>query len=315
MIECPNCHQQIKKEVKFCPHCGKQLIDNKKQFQNNQNKKSVNSDFFEKIAPNQQNLSKVFVFAERNTITIFAFFLLAVLFDPLRWVLLLLLIALLYFYPLLSNKTEFPWNIKLSNDNKKNVVKSEEYNPTKVVQEPKEPKSTVTKPHQSINQAKSVMSTKNGFVTTGELWLGIICLVIGLCLYFIGKSQTQDVGSQVISVVQQGSLNNGGYLYILGGALADFGILATIGGLVKGYTHNLNSGVVFKVVGVIILVIAASLAIYSYANPVETAVNAYRSGIGIDDVQNIVQLAKIIPWIAGIIYAVGILLSAIKPSK
>ncbi|WP_429971770.1 zinc-ribbon domain-containing protein [Fructilactobacillus sp. Tb1] len=338
MKECPNCHYENNDDTNFCVKCGTKLgapvtrVSKEKDSQNDLEKKiadlesklkkqkleknSVN--IFERISFTEDHFRKIVAFSEKSSITILAFFILAVILDPFKWLLLIILMLMLYLYPLLSNETSFPWETKihdwLNNDDK--VTKKHEplFEEEKVTHsKPASTTTSETAPNKTVEFKNSIKKT--GFSFNTELWLGLISLVIGLVLYTMGQSQTQDVSSQVLSVFQNGSLNNGGYLYVIGAALTEFGLLATVGGLVKGFTHNFSGGLGLKVVGVLVLICSAGMAMYVYANPVSSAISAYQSGASIGDMQNLVQVAKLIPWIAGIIYAIGIVLNLVKKDK
>lgn len=336
MVECPNCHKKNEPGTKFCSNCGyelnsndtqndtneseklKQEIDQLKSKLNTQKVEKDSVDIFEKIVPNRHNLSKVLAFSEHSSITIFAFFAFSVVLDSLRWWLLLILMLMLYFYPLLSGKTGFPWEegthkgINDSNGNSnlnRNINENIRPKPSHIVSnnDVKEPEFKASEKQPQTNTVAT-----SSFKVNNELWSGIISLIIGLILYSIGNNNVQDMGSQIGSVFQNGSLNNGGYLYVIGLVLAEFGGLATIGGLVKGFSHNFTGGMIFKAIGVVVLIIAAGLGMYVYANPVDTAMNVVQSRTTMDDLQNILQVAKMIPWLAGFIYVIGIAFSAVK---
>lgn len=87
------------------------------------------------------------------------------------------------------------------------------------------------------------------------------------------------------------------------------GILAVIGGLLKAILKKHNGGNVMKALAVIIAVIAGGIATYVYSNPVTSAVGAAESGITLSDIGAILNIIKMIPWVVGLFYVIGIIIN------
>lgn len=143
-----------------------------------------------------------------------------------------------------------------------------------------------------------------------ELLVGIILSPIGLILQLSGSDGATDRINQLQSVLQNRTLDGSGYIYIWGYLALRIGLLALVGGLVKGFIHKANSGITLKAIAVLAGVATAAVTSYVYAHPFASAVDAarmaYDSGASLDDISNIVQMVKYLPFVVIGIYALGI---------
>ena len=293
----------------------------------------------ERIVPNRNHFIQVLEFMKDNAISLFIVFMIAIIAPAIRWWLLLIYLVFVYFYPLLSTNKRFWWDKKLDDwfhdkDNLKNIYKStsnslNSINQTihsnhkdveqnnahqqELIKKMQAARSDSATPDKPTSDATTVQAMHTGFRTSGELILGIVALVCGTPMFFIGRNSVSDAGTQISSVLNNGSLDSSGYLYIIGMFLMATGVLALIGGIVKGATGHTGGGVA-KAMGLIIGLIIAGVACYVYANPVDSAVSAaqaaYNSGASMDDISGAYKAVKIIPWIAAGLYGLGILLNA-----
>lgn len=298
----------------------------------------------ERVVPNREHFIQVLEFMKDNAISLFIVFIIAIIAPAIRWWLLLIYLVFVYFYPLLSTNKRFWWDKKLDDwfhdkDNLKNIYKStsnslSSINQTihsnhkddeqadahqqELIKEMQAARSDSVTPNDPINDAPTAQIIHQGFRTSGELILGIVALICGTPMFFIGRNSVSDAGTQISSVLSNGSLDSSGYLYIIGMFLMGIGVLALIGGIVKGATGHTGGGLA-KVLGFVLGVIIAGVACYVYANPVDSAVSAaqaaYNSGASMDDISTAYKAVKIVPWIAAGLYGLGILLNAMHAKQ
>ncbi|MDN6447734.1 MAG: zinc ribbon domain-containing protein, partial [Lacticaseibacillus paracasei] len=80
--------------------------------------------------------------------------------------------------------------------------------------------------------------------------------------------------------------------------------------------RQLQGGGVLKFLGIAICVGAAIAASYVYANPVSSSLRAaeaaYSSGMSYSDIQNLIGVIKALPYVAAIIYGLGIFVNATR---
>ena len=119
-----------------------------------------------------------------------------------------------------------------------------------------------------------------------------------------------------MSLFQSGSLSTSGCLYIWGVCLLGIGAAMTLGGIIKDIRRQLQGGGVLKFLGIAICVGAAIAASYVYANPVSSSLRAaeaaYSSGMSYSDIQNLIGVIKALPYVAAIIYGLGIFVNATR---
>lgn len=257
---------------------------------------------------------------QANPLLIVCLWLVVTLFPFIRWYVLIVALIALIFVPLMTSNFALPWEQKISSylqtrrhllsDSLQGLKNSGQHFDRAKVRKA----SAQMKPNLQMTSGKT-----SHFHFNKEFWLGLIAGIGGFWLYKTGENEAGDVLSQIGSVAQNGELNDGGYLYIIGALLAGVGVLATIGGLLKALVHHPHGGGGLKVFSVLIALIAAVIAISVYANPVDSgmqAVNAaYQSGMSFDDISNIYQLIKFIPYGVAILYIAGILVNLTRQQQ
>ncbi|WP_054690712.1 hypothetical protein [Fructilactobacillus florum] len=253
---------------------------------------------WEKIIPTKPHLKQVLLFVSNSGLTIFGVWLLMIVLPGSQKFLLLLLVAFLYLTPLLTGKKRFTWETNLHKrilGEKPAVVHDEE---TITFQ----PNSTpATGWRQRLNGFK-----KSDFTGNLELWSGLLALIIGVVIYTIGRNRVGNLSNQLLTVIQSGSLSTAGYYYFFGGTLTEYGILASIGGLLKGVNREKTAGTMLKTIGVIMLLGGVVFAIYVYTNPIDSATKAWQNGLSLSDMQNMYSIGRWLPWLAALFYVLGI---------
>ncbi|WP_461225730.1 hypothetical protein [Lacticaseibacillus suihuaensis] len=161
--------------------------------------------------------------------------------------------------------------------------------------------ASVARPHQPL------------FTNNLELWLGLVVGVVGYLAQQQGGQGVTDGIGQLQAVIQSGSLSSDGYVFIWGYLALRLGILAVVGGLVKGLMHKANGGAILKALAVLAGAAAAAAASYVYAHPFASAYQAaraaYESGASLDDIGNLATMVQYLPVAVMAVYGVGILLN------
>ncbi|MDV7720049.1 zinc-ribbon domain-containing protein [Pediococcus ethanolidurans] len=278
---------------------------------------------FKLLAFTRKHFVQVVTFLKDNALSLFVFYIVSLVFVPYRWIIFLFYLIFIYSYPLLSGNKRISWDKQLDNwlhdkNNIKNIGKFANEKFANISS-----KVTSVKENTEINRnVKSKIATdttddvrENIFMMNAELFMGAAFLIIGAGSYFIGKDSVSDMSSQAMSILQAGELNSGGYIYIGGIFLLGIGAAATLGGLVKGLTQHPNGGGILKTIAIVLCIISTGAILYIYANPAMSAMDAYKSGISFDSLDNIYRMAKMIPWIAGMFYGVGIFINAVSKTR
>lgn len=313
----------------------KQVDDLQQQLRRQKQNNSVN--VFSRLAFTRKHLLQVLTFMENNALTLFIGFLLMVFPWPsniFRLIIFLVYLIAIYFYPLLSNQERFEWdrmleewlndennikNIKSSAQNVVNHVKADmdkmkdererkkrEMERNDELQQKQEP---IAKVNSQAKQESEALTNNNKPTSVGELICGVLLSFIGGFMYFTGKENVTSLMSQLSSVVHNGQLDGSGYMYIWGAVMFGIGLLALVGGLLKVLMKKHTGGTLMKAIAVIIAILAGGIATYVYSNPVTSVVGVAESGVSLNDIGNILNLIKMVPWIVGLFYIIGIVLN------
>lgn len=339
---CPHCGYKLIGKPKFCPQCGHPLTaETKEQVTMSKSHMFELRHDLGNLIPSRTHFITVLTFLKNNALTLFILFCVTT-FLPVNSVRCWLLVAYLifiYFYPLSTGKKRILWDERLDTwlqdkdslhrfnekvgkgfSQLQHVLPKEESHTTNTSEVAKS--SGTTKDAISLQQKQTNTTTNksqhHGFTWTGELICGIVSTVTGLVMYLVGKDATSSISSQAISVLQSGELDSGGYFYIWGIFLFGVGIAMLIGGTIKGITGHIRGGTL-KIIAILICFVATIAATYVYSNPLTSAVNAaayaYNSNTNIDTIQNLANIVKALPYIAGAIYGLGVLQNATTPKK
>lgn len=329
---CPNCGLKLDGTEKFCPKCGFDLTGNNKTGSATiEAHAAATAGQLTKLVPSRKHFITALTFLKNNALTLFVLFILGT-FLPLngtwRFGLLMIYLLFVYCYPLLTGKKRVAWDKKLDDwlqdkDNLKQLNASINKGlnqlhhavPTVNQKTQLEPKTQV-KSSQANEPLPRSSSAVSGFRLNGELITGIIALIAGFFMYQMGKQSVGSLSSQAMSLFQSGSLSTSGCLYIWGVCLLGIGAAMTLGGIIKGIRRQLQGGGVLKFLGIAICVGAAIAASYVYANPVSSSLRAaeaaYSSGMSYSDIQNLIGVIKALPYVAAIIYGLGIFVNATR---
>ncbi|MEI5839738.1 zinc ribbon domain-containing protein [Lacticaseibacillus rhamnosus] len=328
---CPNCGFKLDGTEKFCPKCGFDLTGNAKNGSVKiEARAAVVAGQLSRLTLKREHFIVALTFLKNNALTLFVLFILMT-FLPLgglwRLSLFVTYLAFVYCYPLLTGKKRVAWDEKLDDWlQDKNNLKQLNANLSKGLHQlhhasPKANENAHPEIENRIHlsqadQPLSAASTGNGFQVNAELIMGIVALIAGFFMYQIGKQSVGSLSSQAISLFQSGSLSTSGYLYIWGVCLLGIGVAMTLGGLIKGIRRQLKGGGLLKFFGVVICIGTAIAATYVYANPVSTSLRAaeaaYNSGMNYSDIQNLIGVIKALPYVAAIIYGLGIFVNATR---
>ncbi|WP_262315698.1 hypothetical protein [Lacticaseibacillus parakribbianus] len=166
---------------------------------------------------------------------------------------------------------------------------------------------------QPIQAAAVALPHQPLFTNNLELWLGLVVGVVGYLAQQQGGQGVTDGIGQLQAVIQSGSLSSDGYVFIWGYLAVRIGVLAVVGGLVKGLMHKANGGAILKALAVLAGAAAAAAASYVYAHPFASAYQAaraaYESGASLDDIGNLATMVQYLPVAVMVVYGVGILLN------
>lgn len=290
---------------------------------------------FARLAFTRAHFNQVLQFVKDNALTMFLFYLLAVLLPALRWYLLIIFVLMVYLFPLLSNEQRFKWDEAVDNYLRDEEQLSKIRNSAagmyrslsngQPAQEPAEeealaqpqgtPDPAPQKASATAQAANAALSPAAGFSWNGEAIFGIIATVLGAIMYFMTKDETGSLLSQGLSVLQSGGLNGASYLNLWGFVMLLIGVPAVIGGIIKGATHHLGGGVL-KTLGVLLAGGYGLAYSYVFANAAEvagrTAVATLSGDTSLSDLENLAHLVQIIPWLVIGLYVIGILVNAVS---
>ena len=290
---------------------------------------------FARLAFTRAHFNQVLQFVKDNALTMFLFYLLAVLLPALRWYLLIIFILMVYLFPLLSNEQRFKWDEAVDNylrdEEQLNKIRNSaagmyrSLSNGQPAQEPAEeeapaqpqgtPDPAPQKASVTAQAANAALSPAAGFSWNGEAIFGIIATVLGAIMYFMTRDEAGSFLNQGLSVLQSGGLNSAAYLNLWGFVMLLVGVPAIIGGIIKGATHHLGGGVL-KTLGVLLAGGYGLAYSYVFANAAEvagrTAVATLSGDTSLSDLENLAHLVQIIPWLVIGLYVIGILVNAVS---
>lgn len=292
---------------------------------------------FHRLAFSKEHWQQVFNFMNNNALTMLFFFILAVLLGTGRWYILVIFLLLTYNYPLLSGEKVYPWEknfnkwlnndvsdikqklMKLSNKvtesnalakkstQNNNFSNDESQTSSKAKKVNEQSLSRITNNPDSYRH--KVFAVKFEFIT------GIILMIIGGLMYFANRQAATNMGNQLISTFENGSLSINGYLTFWGLSLGVIGVAMLIGGIVNGFKRN-NHGSTFKILGSIVILAYGVVCSYIYANAINLGINATASIIdgqsSWNDYISLYHYITYLPIIGCFIYAIGILINGVS---
>lgn len=155
-------------------------------------------------------------------------------------------------------------------------------------------------------------SSQPGFSWNAETIVGIVGAFLGSIMYFMTKDTAGNWASQGFSILQSGGLSSTAYVNLWGFVFMLMGIPAIIGGIIKGATHHRGGGAL-KSCGLVLAVVYGLACSFIFANAAavagQTAAAVITGDTSLSDLESFAQLVRIIPWLAGGLYVIGILIN------
>lgn len=296
-FHCPNCGQLISEEVAQCPNCGFVLAratDEDVPTTGSRQQKRLNESWQHKLIPTWDHLKTVWQFIQTNAFAIMIAYLLTLIFVPWRWLILVIYLLSVYLFPLLTGKSAFfgegPLKVKTSQPSV-GPVEDEPYD--------NQPQTVIPKAGK-----KSLIMPNN------EFKFGSFLIIPSLIVFLVGRHALTRYGTAT-ALFDHPSLGSMAYFYIIGFGLLGISVALVIGGFVKGLVHHYRGGARFKRWALMIAVLTMILAVGVYQ---------IIAGNNASDLPTVLMtfcenLTHWLPWVAIILYGVGIVINMITPRR
>ena len=308
--------EQLKKEQALREQKEKERQEKLKKRQEQRQKiKAKAQSIGKELIPNRQNLLKVARSVKQHMITLLLVILLLLMpweYNSVRVTIFFIYLLLLYFVTLLNKEKIFHYEKMIES-----LLKGKERPKPVKIKAVKERKTRVEKVHTQNNPSLA----KQRFKLTKECLAGVVLFVGGFLSYRMNIGSMSSGAEQFTSMITEQSLSSAGYFVIIGIGAMFLGILAFIGGGIKGFAREKQGGEVFKWIATALVAICCGIAMYIYAHPVETAIQGASSLIdsamsdpsGLEsNVNSLTTMITISPYVIAIVYIIGIIQNLMK---
>ncbi|MGL0747223.1 hypothetical protein ABPD29_01220 [Secundilactobacillus paracollinoides] len=286
---------------------------------------------WQQLTPSRAHLGTVIRFLLANSLTLGLIFLLAIIFSQYRWWFFAVWIIASYLYPLLLNKSTWPWERRLFGWlHQSSEPRSE---PEPVYGEPasaRQPQSAAPQVAPQFQQtaeseppAATANNRRQGFrqvlqrLGNPELKRGIIFLLVGEVLKWVGGSiASESLSTQITSMINSSTVSFKGYCLIVSYLLIGWGVFAIGGGIVKLLFHHQHGGRLYKLAAVVIGILTTVIVGYLYGHPVDGGYQLTTALIGSNmTTSSLLNIINWVPWVFAILYLLGILKNALRRNR
>lgn len=286
--------------------------------------KAAKPSILQRLVPNRAHRQQVVKFVQNNGVSLFAAAWLAVLLPQSAWW--LILVTVIYYgYPLLSSHERFAWEARLAKwlVDPKVQLQAKQREQLKAMrdnlaEQTNKLKASVERPTPAP-AAQPAAVHQPLFSNNLEFWFGLIMAAAGFVMTQFMGGGAFDLKTQLQSLLQNGGLSSDGYILIWSYVAARLGLMALIGGLVKGFLHKGNFGQTLKALAVLAAIACAGILTYVYAHPLDSAYTAakaaYDNGMSLSDVGDLAAYGQYLPLAVMGVYALGIVINVIGRNR
>lgn len=303
---CPNCARRIPSGSTYCPECGFNLSRTQESVSGEPSepmsrRRSATTTWSKRLMPNAAHLKRVGQFIMRNSWFLLVVYFLTLVLNDWRWEIFGLFILTSYLYPLLTGRESFIQKDQQSHNFEQPELTGRRPEPTS--------RKETSEPIQQPQFHQPQPSIRRRLSGNLELRTGAVMLLPSLIAYLVAKQVISKRGVQTNQILSQTGLGMTGYVYCIGLGILAIAVARIVGGLVKSVTGHLFGGQRFKRWGIMIAVFTMLLAVVMYQNAtVMTSAGQIASTIG-------AFLMPFLPWLAVILYGLGIIKNMLTPQR